>query len=31
MKDPGVMKLYQEMMLLIDPVTFASNVWTTLE
>lgn len=31
MKDPGLMKLYHEMMLLIDPVTYTSNVWTTLE
>lgn len=31
MKDPALMKLYQEMMLLIDPVTYTSNVWTTLE
>jgi len=31
MKDPEIMKLSQEMMLLIDPVTYTSNVWTTLE
>jgi len=31
MKDPTLMKLYQEIMLLIDPVTYTSNVWTTLE
>jgi hypothetical protein len=31
MKDPGIMKLFQEMMTLIDPVTYTSNVWTTLE
>jgi len=31
MKDPGMTKLYQEMMQLIDPVTFTSNIWTTLE
>ena len=31
MKDPALMKLYNEMMLLIDPTTYTSNVWTTLE
>ena len=31
MKDPTLMKLNQEMMQLIDPVTYTSNVWTTLE
>jgi len=31
MKDPGMTKLYQEMMQLIDPVTFKSDVWTALE
>jgi len=31
MKDPALMKLYNEMMLLIDPATYTSNVWTTLE
>ncbi len=31
MKDPALMKLYHEMMLIIDPVTYTSNVWTTLE
>ena len=31
MKDPALMKLNNEMMLLIDPATDTSNVWTTLE
>jgi hypothetical protein len=31
MKDPVLMKIYNEMMLLIDPTTYSSNVWTTLE
>jgi len=31
MKDPEIVKLYQEMMLLIDPASYTSNVWTTLE
>lgn len=31
MKDPELMKLYNEMLLLIDPTTYTSNLWTTLE
>jgi len=31
MKDPTLMKLNQEMMPLIDPTTYTTNVWTTLE
>jgi len=31
MKDPAFMKLYQEVMLLIDPVTYTCNVWTAVE
>jgi len=31
MKDKALMKLNNEMMLLIEPATDTSNVWTTLE
>lgn len=31
MKDPALMKIYQEMMLLMDPATYTNNVWTSLE
>jgi hypothetical protein len=29
MKDPTLMKLYQEIMLAIEPTTYTSNIWTT--
>ena len=31
MKDKTLLKVYNEMMQLIEPTTYTSNVWTTLE
>jgi len=31
MKDEGLMKMYQESILLIDPTTYTVNIWNALE